>query len=196
MLMKFRWWQACLFGATLVFPGALQAGEPNGRWWRVDNCATIPKGAQPAPNGTYVNKFIEIQAGTAEADDFVLYKHMWFRGGKELGPLGRYQLDLITRRLPEVPFPVVIETSQSDTLDEQRREVVIALLAMRGLTDPSRVIVAYPIAEGLYGEESVFIYNQILFGGFGVGGPLAGFGFGGFGGGGFGGGGFGGVGFP
>src|SRR5260370_3298413 len=85
-----------------------------------DNCANIPKGAQPAPNGTYVNKFIEVQSNLAEADDFVFYKHMWFMGGTTLGPLGRYQLDLMARRLPNEPFPVVIETSKNDAVDEAR----------------------------------------------------------------------------
>jgi hypothetical protein len=78
---------------------------------------------------------------------------------------------------------VVIETSLDDRLDEARREVLIALLEKRGLTDPTRVIVAYPIAEGLQGEDAQRIGQLYISG--------AGFGFGGFGG--FGGG-FGGLG--
>lgn len=155
-----------------------------------DRCPNIPPGTQPAPPGTYVNKFIHIQAGKAETDDFVLYKHMWFRGGTELGPLGRYQLDLITRRLATVPFPVVIETSKDDKLDADRRDVIVSLLNARGFTDPDRVIVAYPIAEGLLGVESFRIYNGLIgtgtLGGGGLGGlGGVGPGFGGFGGGGF-----------
>src|SRR5262245_4852589 len=202
--MTLKWTQlpGCLLAVGLtLLPTAARAGEKNNRWYCTDNCAVIPKGAQPAPLGTYVNKFIEIQTGIAEADDFVLYKHMWYRAGTELGPLGRYQLDLITRRLPNVPFPVVIETSKNDNLDQQRREIIASLLAARGFTDPSRVIVAYPQAEGLYGDEAPIIYNRLVFGGLlggglggqgGITGGQLGGGFGGLGGGGFGGGGFGG----
>jgi hypothetical protein len=201
MTLKLTVIPACLLGVSLVLPSA-RAGDKNSRWYCVDNCATIPKGAQPAPPGTYINKFIEIQTSIAEADDFVLYKHMWYRAGTELGPLGRYQLDLISRRLANVPFPVVIETTKNDSLDQQRRDIIVSLLAARGFTDPSRVIVAFPIAEGLYGDEAPRLYNRLLFGGgqfaggFGggiTGGALGG-GFGGLGGGGFGGG-FGGGGF-
>src|SRR6266849_1544325 len=159
----------CLLGASLALAATAQGGDKNDRWYCVNNCANIPTGAQPAPPGTYINKFIEIQAGIAEADDFVLYKHMWFKAGTELGPLGRYQLDLISRRLARVPFPVVVETSMNDGLDQQRREIIVSLLAARGFTDPSRVVVAFPQAEGLYGDEAPRIYNQLLFGG-GIGG--------------------------
>jgi hypothetical protein len=193
----------CVLSASLALAATARAGDRNDRWYCVNNCANIPKGALPAPPGTYVNKFIEIQSGIAEADDFVLYKHMWFKAGTELGPLGRYQLDLISRRLARVPFPVVVETSMNDSLDQQRREIIVSLLAARGFTDPSRVVVAFPQAEGLYGDEAPRLYNRLLFGGpfgggFGAGG-LGGFGggLGGFGGiGGFGGGlgGFGGIG--
>src|SRR5207244_5628350 len=118
---------AWLLAAGLVLPGIVRAdgdGDDCSTWtgkfrraWRLDRCANIPKGAQPAPAGTYLNKFVEIQTGLAEQDDFVLYKHMWYRGGTELGPLGRFQLDLIAKRLSTVPFPVVIATSKNDALD-------------------------------------------------------------------------------
>lgn len=148
-----------LVGAGLAWNGAALAdgkgcGGWCGHWLCVDNCATIPPGALPAPLGTYVNAFIKVQESNAEADDFVIYKNMWYRGGKELGPFGKYQLDLIAKRLPTTPFPVVIATSKNDELDEARREVIVALLAMRGCTDPTRVIVAYPVAEGLYAEDA------------------------------------------
>ena len=205
MTLKATLIPTCLLGVSLAVPAA-RAGEGNNRWYCINNCATIPKGAQPAPLGTYVNKFIEIQSGIAEADDFVLYKHMWYRAGTELGPLGRYQLDLISRRLANVPFPVVIETTKNDSLDQQRRDIIVSLLAARGFSDPSRVVVAFPQAEGLYGDEAPRLYNRLLFGGGQFGGGLGGGGLfgggitggtlgGGFGGGGFGGGGFGGGGF-
>jgi hypothetical protein len=194
-LLRFSGW---LLGASLLWPASARAGDGDSDWWHVDNCAQIPCGALPAPPGTYVNHFIQVQTNLAEADDFVLYRHMWYRGGTELGPLGRYQLDLITRRLAKVPFPIVIETSKNDNLDEARRDVIVKLMTTRGLKDPTRIIVAYPIAEGLYADEAPRIYNGIIglgnygnngYGGNGAFGNLGGFGgfgfgsgFGGFGG--------------
>jgi hypothetical protein len=168
--MKLRLIHGWLLGATLVTPAGVLAHEPGRKHWIcVDNCATIPRGAQPAPPGTYVNGFIRVQDMLAESDDFVLYSHMWYRGGTQLGPLGRYQLDLISKRLAKVPFPVVVATSRNDELDEARREAIVNLLAMRGFTDATRVIVAYPIAEGLYGEEADRIAAQRNAGPFGLG---------------------------
>lgn len=193
MTLKWTLIPGCLLGASLALPAAALADGDGSKWYCVNNCANIPKGAQPAPAGTYVNKFIEIQSGIAEQDDFVLYKHMWYKAGTELGPLGRYQLDLISRRLANVPFPVVIETTKNDSIDEQRRDIIVSLLAARGFNDPSRVIVAYPIAEGLFGDEAPRLYARLLFGGGGglggrggITGGTLGSGFGG--GGGFGGG--------
>jgi hypothetical protein len=164
MTLKSRILQGWLLGASLAGPGTLLAGDKccGGHWLCVDNCATIPPGALPAPPGTYVNRFINIQDTLAETDDFVIYKHMWLKGGTTLGPLGRYQLDQIAKRLPGVPFPVVVATSKNDELDETRREYIVSLLAMRGLTDPTRVIVAYPVAEAMYGDEAERVYNTYL----------------------------------
>jgi hypothetical protein len=170
-----------------------------------DPCANIPPGTQPAPPGTYLNKIFKTQYALAEMDDFVFYRHMWLNNGTELGPLGRYMLDLITRRLPTVPFPVVIETSRdNDRLDTVRRDVILSLLAARGFSDPKRVIVGYSNAEGLNGDEVFRVYNGIVgvndpqrqqnqgqgqggaggfFGGPGFNNGGAGAGFGGFGGG-------------
>jgi len=194
MTRRWRRLPALLLGlGAFGWSGAGRAGDFQEcrRNLHIDNCATIPCGAQPAPAGTYINKYIQIQETKAELDDFVFYKHMWYKGGAILGPLGRYQLDLMTARLAETPFPVVIETSKNEKLDEQRRDVILALLKMRGFDDPSRVVVAYPIAEGMYGDEAPRIYlgliglnqyfNNGIYGGYGF--NNFGFGFGGFSGG-------------
>ncbi len=80
----------------------------------------------------------------AAADDFVIYTHMWQKNKSELCALGRYQLELIARRIKTVNFPVVIEMSHDDKLDNARRDMVISLLGQRGFHDPKRVIVAFP----------------------------------------------------
>src|SRR5262245_62164584 len=96
--------------AGLLLPGLLSGCATTGyHSCCVDNCATVPPGAQPAPNGTYVRRFRDLEAAKAEADDFVIYKHEWFMGGKELGPYGTYHVNEIVKRLPFVPFPVMLQ---------------------------------------------------------------------------------------
>jgi hypothetical protein len=175
----------------------------------VDRCANIPKGAIPQPRGAHVQAFMDVQAGKAEADDFVIYKHEWCEDGKVLGPYGNYHLGQIIRRLPTVPFPVLIQVGPDDKLNEVRRQLIVSQLAAAGIHDPEqRVIVGFPAAEGVYGDEAEIIYYRMIqdryrsgsgyggYGGFGRGFGYGGFGgFGGFGGyGGFGYGGFGGLG--
>jgi hypothetical protein len=196
--MKAFWTLSGLLAAALALTAAARPqgcptcgmGGPDGTgWgfghgpcpWYIDNCAQIPRHAQPAPSGTYTNRWAFLQTQKANLDDFVIYKHMWFRGGTELGPMGRYYLDLIANRMGRQPMPIVIETSHDDRLDEARREVLITLLERRGLRDPTRVIVAFPIAEGLMGEEAQLISAQYLLNGNGGNGGYGGFGgFGGF----------------
>jgi hypothetical protein len=82
-----------------------------------------------------------------QADDFVIYHHMWQKNGTELGPLGRYQLEMIARRFQSTSFPLVIESSHDDKLDCTRRDMIISLLGSRGFHNPQRVIVASPEEE-------------------------------------------------
>src|SRR5689334_17421380 len=86
---------SCGLGGPAV-PGGFGTGFSHGRPcpWYVDNCSTIPRRVQPAPSGTYVNRWAHLQTSKAQLDDFVIYQHMWYRGGTELGPMGRYWLDL------------------------------------------------------------------------------------------------------
>ncbi len=130
--MKSFWIIGGLLAATLAVTGTARAqgcptcglGGPDGGagfgWgygnhgpcpWYIDNCAQIPRRAQPAPSGTYTNRWAFLQDQKAELDDFVIYQNMWFRGGTELGPMGRYYLDLIAnrieRRSPLWPSPIL-----------------------------------------------------------------------------------------
>jgi hypothetical protein len=154
-------WQKKL---VLVIPGFLAGCVTDGaRWVHIDNAADIPKGAIPAPTGSYVNNIVNIQASKAEADDFVIYKHEWFMGGTELGDYGRYHMDLMIKRLPEVPFPIMVQASGDAAVNETRRQMVVYYLAMAGVPAPeSRVVIGFPEAEGLYGEEAERIYQQMI----------------------------------
>ena len=160
------------------------------------SCDCIPRGSIPAPMGTYVNEFERRQAAKAEADDFVIYKNEWLDGGITLGPYGSYHLDQIVHRLESVPFPVLIQIELDPKLNESRRQVIVTALAMAGIPAPDRrVVVGFPAAEGLFGEEALRIYTQMVTNPSANVGQIGGLtGFGGFGGG-FGGmGGFGGLG--
>jgi hypothetical protein len=152
--------RTCLLGGGLLLP-ALVAGCTGGL--HVDNCSSIPPGAIPAPIGTYNCKLQDTQAAKAEADDFVIYKYEWYLGGTELGPFGRYHIQEIINRLPYVPFPVIVKPHIDAELTEARRQVIVNYLAKSGIPDPEqRVIVAFPNAEGLYGDEADPIFDRMV----------------------------------
>ncbi len=146
--------------------GGAPVKKSGGRNWfkRIDNCATIPKGAIPQPYGWFVHGWQNAQCAKAEADDFVVYKHEWFKGGSELGPYGIYHMQQMLKRLPSVPFPVLLQVeSQDPQRNEMRRAVVVNLLAQSGIADSeTRVVLGYPEAEGLYGDEAPRIYRQMI----------------------------------
>jgi hypothetical protein len=135
----------------------------------VDQCASIPPGAIPEPGHVTVHRILETQAGKAEADDFVVYRHEFYLDGTELGPYGQYHLQLIARRLPTVPFPVLIQAVPDAKVNEQRRQTVVAWLKRFGHEDiEPRVIVGFPEAEGVGGEEAERIHNSLPQAGTGV----------------------------
>lgn len=129
----------------------------------LDRCPTIPPGAMPQPTGSHVRRLDTLQIDKAEADDFVIYKHEWYMGGKELGPYGRYHLQLMARRLPSVPFPVMVQVSDDANLNEARRRAIVKMLQDAGVSDAEqRVVLGYPEAEGLYGEEAEQGFQRMI----------------------------------
>lgn len=190
-------------------------GGHGGSCLNIDNCADIPKGAIPPKVGTYTNEWLNRQAGSAEADDFVVYYNEWVDGQAVLGPFGGEHLDRMIMRLPEVPYKVVLQPEPNyPILTGLRHKALVDALTDAGIPEAAkRVVVARSAAEGLFGEEAERIYPKLLMGGMmgnmgmmgnwggmgmagmgglgmaGWGGGLLGGGFGGFGGGfGFGGG--------
>jgi hypothetical protein len=179
----------------------------------VDKCATVPPGAQPLPNGAFVKAAHDIQVRNASADKYVVYLHEWYMDGVELGPWGRQHVNLIARRLTAAAapladathegaivlppkLPVLVQACPDDRVNETRRQAVAERLLQLGIYDAAeRVIVGFPEAVDLDGNEAPRIYSEMLspnhnphsgaynpYGG-------GGFGYGGFGG-------FGGFGFP
>jgi hypothetical protein len=135
----------------------------------VDRFADIQPGAIPEPPQTTVRRIFDTQAAKAEADDFVFYRHEFYMDGSQLGPYGQYHARLIANRLNEVPFPVLIQAVTDPKLNEQRRQSVIAALRRAGFEDiDQRVIVGFPEAEGMGGEEAERVYNSLPQAGTGV----------------------------
>ena len=117
---------------------------------------------KPAPLGSYLYGWRDAQAIAAEADQFVIYRQEWYLDGTKPGPYGSYHLQRIVERLPSVPFPVIIEVDMRDEkINLARKTFVVNQLLAAGITDaPARVIVGYPRAEGLFGDEAARIFLQ------------------------------------
>jgi hypothetical protein len=169
-------------GRRLVRISCLALGLTGGCCWS-DSCCVGGKGFRPGglrdpgqdppPNGSSVQAWYDEQANRGEANDFTIYLNEWYMGGMDLGPYGVHHLANIVRRLPEVPFPIVIEPHLDQAVNERRRRVIVDALLQQGIADAEeRVAIAYPQAEGLYAEEHQFIFydmftNRSGYGGFG-----------------------------
>jgi hypothetical protein len=127
-------------------------------------------GALPEPNGAFTRRIIEAQAEKAEASDFVVSLDEWTSDGVELGPHGQRHLAAMARRLGTVSYPVVLEPGFDPAVNDTRRQVLVTALARNGVPDAdARVIIAYPQAEWLYGDEAPLIYNNMIYSGQGRG---------------------------
>ena len=181
-------WPTRFFGA-----GALALGLVSGccpcNSEVVDGDAHAAAVMMPEPNGSFVHKFQDVQVTKAQASNFAIFLDEWYKGGTVLGPYGAYHLNRIAARLAEVPYPVVIQPSPDAALNETRREQIVAALAKCGVAEADhRVIIAFPEAEGLYGEEAPRLYCEMLrphngtYGAYGAFGGYGASGYGGYGG--------------
>ena len=180
----------------------------------VERARDVAYATVPQPVGTASRMHFSRQESRAEEGDFVVHQHEWFNGGVSLGPGGHRHLERLAQRMGGESFIVVVEPVAPDLklhrdigvaatvakkTDAHRRVVLVELLANSGVKDAdSRVVVGWPGAEGLRGDEASRVFGRMNSrirgggGGFGGGGGGGG-GFGGCGGlGGGGGGGFGG----
>jgi len=117
----------------------------------------------PEPNGAFVRKFEEVQTGKAKASAFVFFLDEWYLGGWTLGPHGTRHLLEVAQNLPDMPYPVQIQPGPNIDLNEQRRLTIVNALLKHGIPDANaRVVIAFPQALGLDGEEAERIYRQML----------------------------------
>jgi hypothetical protein len=158
--------------------------------------------APPNPLGYAVDPVMQIQETNGEASDFVIYDHEFVGDTVRLNTAGEDHVKEIAVRVPETPFPIVIERSMSSSrpgdkyhfpvhpnpaLDDARRALVVQVLLAMGVADAEeRTVVAPAIAEGFDSIEAERAYYRGLsgsgVGGRGGSGGVAGGGIGGAGG--------------
>jgi len=82
--------------------------------------------------------------------------------------------------MPTTPYPVVLQPDDDAPLNEKRRAVVVNNLTALGIFDAAaRVVIHYPEAEGLFGDEAEPKYQHMIsprnYGGGYLGGATGGF---------------------
>lgn len=131
-----------------------------------DSCADITPGAIPPPPGSHTCAWQTTQAAMAERDDFVIYQYEWVGETTEPSPFGLRHLAGLVPRLQTQPCQVVIQPSENQVLDADRRIALVGLLAAQGLPDAdAQVVIGYPMAEGLNGQEAPRLSQGYLRGG-------------------------------
>lgn len=163
------------------------------------------------PPGVTAGAHFETQASNALASRFVVYRHEWLANMSESGyreearvlgnakpedltkltRSGVQHLQIIASNLTRVDYPVILEPSWNDELNEQRRQVVTEqLLSLLPEGANVNVVVAQPNEEGMRGKEAIDTFRAVegtgsggSIGRFGYGGYSGGFGIGGMGGG-------------
>jgi hypothetical protein len=117
----------------------------------------------PAPLGAYVRGWQEAQVEAAFADQLVIYRNNWLQGSAVLGPYGRFHLNRILHRLPKTAYTVILQPELDERLNAARKLEIVNQLLAAGIRDAAaRVIIDFPPAEGLYGEEAPRVFQQYL----------------------------------
>lgn len=117
-------------------------------------CWDIPVGAVPERLGTHACRWQNAHAMRGEQDSFVIYEYEWHLDEARLAPFGERHILEIARNLDHLPFPIVIEASENRSLDEARRLALVQALASITEIGFDRVVIGYPAAEGLNGQEA------------------------------------------
>lgn len=172
-----------LAGGILLAPAAGSATDPPPECGPRTRCAALRSLCQlppPAPPlGFYVSQWYDAQIAKAEFQKQFVQLHEWYLGGSTLGPAGRRHLDRLARGLLDGADKVFVEPGDDDKLNETRRVALAEQLRKYGVRDAdARVVLAYPLGEGLYGDDAVRIYPRLFLGRGGGSGGLGGSGFG------------------
>lgn len=157
---------ACFFTASVLAVWAVGCSchsDSGHGSHKLDYGAEIPPGALPDRPGAHVRRFQATQRDNAIAIEYAIFIHEWQDGGKFLGPYGEHHVQHIIRRLPTVPYPVLVQPTHDPAINEFRRNVIVAKLLEGGILDAeTRVILRNPEAEGLFGDEAPRVFQKLL----------------------------------
>jgi len=143
---------ALVMSATAIQIGCCsQCGKP----FCFDRCADIPKGAIPAPLGTYNCGWQNVHTNLADRNLLTIYRSEWIGETTELGPFGQRHVAEIPKQAAQLGEPIVVELSGDRDLDESRRRAVVEQLAAQGISDADQwVTINYASAEAAYAIEA------------------------------------------
>lgn len=144
-----------------------------------DRTKDFGNAAVPAPPGTYVNGWNDAMICSARRQNFLISRHEWFSGGKQLGPEGRQHAQAIAGAMLSKPEQkVLIEAepvellndesyenaiTRTDRLNSNRQQLVVQQLLDNGVLDAEQRVVVVPIDRvGLRGVEAPGVYNRLL----------------------------------
>lgn len=118
------------------------------------------------PLGSTVRSHYQVMQTNGEAADFILHDLDFVGHTTNLTPDGKDHLLEIAARMPEAPFPVIVERSDNNMrpeLDMVRRNVVAQMLTDLGNCDAEqRTIVAPRYGVGFTGTEATRNYSRYL----------------------------------
>ncbi len=150
--------QATSFALLLVATGCCTHGRHH---LICNDCDDIIPGAIPQPPGSHVYQWQEAQEQLAERADYVVYQNEWLGESEELSPFGVRHVASLLQQGPL--FPIVVQASGNQSLDEERRIAMISHLESHNIDDASgSVVVGNATAEGLYGEEAPMLRQGFL----------------------------------
>ena len=150
-----RWFAATSLVLLALACGGCQSGQKQ--------CESIPPGAIPQPNGTYLCQWNHAETACADRDKFVIYQYEWSAEPTKLTQFGQEHLARIAQGLSQSPYPVVIEPAADPRLDEIRRMAVLAALAnCHCPIVAERVVLGRSEAEGLYGLEAAGVARTMF----------------------------------
>ena len=143
----------------------------------------FPRGAVPAPSGTYVGAWSMAMGREADARRAILTRNLWYDGGDRLGPDGTEKLRAVGEAFRQVPHPILLEkeplaigaretyddaVEANERLNARRKAEVVEGLAGMGIAGAEDFVFLVPDRSvGVRGVEVPNVYNRQFMGGMG-----------------------------
>ncbi|MEW4489344.1 hypothetical protein AB1L42_14780 [Thalassoglobus sp. JC818] len=129
---------------------------------------------QTLPLGSTVRAFDQVMETNAEATDFIFHRNDFVTQTARLTPDGRDKIIEVAARMPNTPFPILVERSENNSnpeLDALRRALIARILTDLGNEDAQiRTVVAPSYGPGYTGREAERTYYQSINNGYNFGG--------------------------